>query len=97
MSLDEHICTCIREEDHLADALIGHKPDAQKIRAELRRLVDSGDVALYTYDPDRSLRVFTKAESLLIMDNVENWAWQSPSGASQTFFLCRGRFDSGQP
>jgi hypothetical protein len=97
MNLDEHIRTCILEEDHLADALIGQEPYAQKIRAELRRLVDSGDVALYTYDPDSSLRFFTKSESLSIMDNVENWAWQSPSGATQTFFLCRGRSDSGQP
>ena len=97
MNLDEHIRICILEEDHLADALIGHEPDAQRIRAELRRLVDTGNVALYTHEPDSSLRFFTKAESRSIMDNVENWAWQSPSGESQTFFLFRGRSDPGQP
>jgi len=91
MNLHEHIRICIYEEDHLADSVLGQESNAEEIRAALRRLVESGDAELYTYGPDDSLRVFNKSETLLIMDNPKNWAWHSPSGASQTFFLRRRR------
>ena len=98
MNLEEHIRICILEEDHLADTLIGHEAEAHAIRAKLRTLVAAGAVELYTYGSESDQpKVLPLQEALAIMGNAESWAWQSPSGVSQAFFLSHSQVGRLQP
>ena len=105
MDIEEHIKINVIEESHLADLLLGSAEYAEEmthyaeaIRMRVVELLEQGLIELYTYlDEPQRISTLDRETAVAIARDSKNWAWQSPSGRSQCYFVCTANLADGRP
>ena len=98
MDIEEHIKTNVIEESHLADLILGPAEYAEAIRMRVVELLEQGLIELYTYlDEPRRISTLDRETAVALARDSKNWAWRSPSGHSQCYFVCTANLADGKP